>query len=74
MTRELVRYSRILSIVGDILQVQVPEPAAGEEAVVRLKDLAVIEEADGRKSLAQVINIARDRSSPEPRASRPARP
>jgi V/A-type H+-transporting ATPase subunit B len=49
-----------LSIVGDILQVQVPEPADGEDAVVRFRDLAIIEESDGRKSLAQVINITRD--------------
>ena len=60
MTQELVRYSRILSIVGDIVQVQVPEPAEGEKAVVRFRDLAIIEGADGRKSLAQVINIVRD--------------
>lgn len=60
MTRELVRYSKILSIVGDILQVQVPETAPGEEPVVRFKDLAIVEEEDGRKSLAQVISIVRD--------------
>ena len=60
MTTELVRYSKVLSIVGDILQVQVPEAAADENAVVRFKDLAIVEEDDGRKSLAQVININRD--------------
>ncbi len=60
MTRELVRYSRILSIVGDILQVQVPEAGEGEEAVVRFKDLAIIEDENGQKALAQVINIVRD--------------
>ena len=60
MTRELVRYSNILSIVGDILQVQVPEAAADEEAVVRFKDLAIVEQEDGSRSLAQVINIVRD--------------
>ena len=60
MTRELVRYSNILSIVGDILQVQVPEAAADEDAVVRFKDLAIVEQEDGRRSLAQVINIVRD--------------
>ncbi len=60
MTQELVRYSKILSIVGDILQVQVPEAAEGETAVVRFKDLAIIEQEDGSKSLAQVIDIVRD--------------
>ncbi len=60
MTQELVRYSNILSIVGDILQVQVPEAAEDEQAVVRFKDLAIVEGEDGSKSLAQVINIVRD--------------
>jgi V/A-type H+-transporting ATPase subunit B len=56
----LIRYSKVLSIVGDILQVQVPETAAGASAIVRFNDLAIVEEEDGRKSLAQVINIVRD--------------
>ena len=56
----LIRYSKVLSIIGDILQVQVPETAAGASAIVRFNDLAVVEEEDGRKSLAQVINIVRD--------------
>ena len=60
MTQDLVRYSKILSIVGDILQVQVPEAGEGEEPVVRFRDLAVVEQEDGTKSLAQVINIVRD--------------
>jgi V/A-type H+-transporting ATPase subunit B len=56
----LIRYSRVLSIVGDILQVQVPETTAGASAIVRFNDLAIVEEEDGRKSLAQVISIVRD--------------
>ncbi len=56
----LIRYSKVLSIVGDILQVQVPETPAGASAIVRFNDLAVVEEEDGRKSLAQVIVIVRD--------------
>ena len=56
----LIRYSKVLSIVGDILQVQVPETTAGASAVVRFNDLAIVEEEDGRKSLAQVISIVRD--------------
>ena len=56
----MIRYSRILEIVGDILKVQVPEPAAGQPPLVRLSDLAVVEEAGGRSSLAQVINANRD--------------
>ncbi|MDJ0873364.1 MAG: V-type ATP synthase subunit B, partial [Gammaproteobacteria bacterium] len=56
----LVRYSRVLAIVGDILQIQVPKVGEGKQAVARLGDLAIVEERDGRKSLAQVINIVRD--------------
>jgi V/A-type H+-transporting ATPase subunit B len=48
----LLRYSRVLAIVGDILQVQVAEAAEGERAVVRFNDLAVVEEENGRRSLA----------------------
>ncbi len=56
----LIRYSKVLAIVGDILQVQVPESTAATAAAVRFSDLAVIEQEDGHKSLAQVINIVRD--------------
>ncbi len=60
MLRDLVRYNRILEIVGDIVKVYVPAPADGQPAVVRFNDLAVLENSEGRKSLAQVININRD--------------
>lgn len=56
----LIRYSKVLAIVGDILQVQVPEATAATAAAVRFNDLAMIEQDDGHKSLAQVINIVRD--------------
>ncbi len=57
---ELVRYSKVLEIVGDILKVQVPPAGNGDAAAVRFGDLAMIEQADGGTSLAQVININRD--------------
>ena len=60
MTGELVRYSRVLEIVGDILKVQVPEAQAGRGAAVRFGDLAVLEGVEGERSLAQVININRE--------------
>ena len=55
-----VRYSRVLEIVGDILKVQVPEPGPGEPPLVRLSDLALVEDTGGQSSLAQVINATRD--------------
>ena len=60
MTQELVRYSRILEIVGDILKVRVPPAGDGKEAAVRFGDLAILEGAEAQQSLAQVINIDRD--------------
>ncbi len=60
MTQELVRYSKVLEIIGDILKVQVAAAAGGE---VRFGDLAVLEQASGETSLAQVININRDQVS-----------
>ncbi len=60
MTLDLVRYSRVLEIVGDIIKVHVPMPDAGEAPVVRLRDLAMVEDAGSATSLAQVISIERD--------------
>lgn len=60
MTQELVRYSRILEIVGDILKVQVPCTRDGNGATVRFGDLAVLTDTAGGKSLAQVIGINRE--------------
>lgn len=57
MVQNLVRYSRILEIVGDILKVHVPEPAAGQPPAVRLHDLAVVEDTNAAPSPAQVISI-----------------
>jgi len=55
MIPELVRYTRVLSIVGDILKIRAKD--------VGLGDLAVVENWDGEKSLAQVIEIQRDEVS-----------
>lgn len=65
MALSLVRYKNIVSIVGDIIKVVVPDamdptlPAP----VARLGDLAVIEDTPGLRSLAQVIRIDRDQVS-----------
>ena len=60
MVLDLVRYSQILEIVGDILKVRVRQAAPGEDAAVKLGDLAILESAEGEKSVAQVITINRD--------------
>ncbi len=59
MSQSLLRYTRILEIVGDTLKVNVPQQSE-TETHVRFGDLAVIETVDGHKSLAQVIFIDRD--------------
>ncbi len=60
MTQELVRYTRVLEIVGDILKLRVPAAAGGQDAAVRFGDLALVEGIEGARSLAQVIGIDRD--------------
>jgi V/A-type H+-transporting ATPase subunit B len=60
MIETLIGYSRILAIIGDIVQVQVPEDVTDNAIAPRLEDLAVVEALDGTRSLAQVINIKHD--------------
>ena len=60
MPQTLVRYSKILEIVGDIIRVQVPESAHKKEEGPRFGDLAVVENSDGSLSLAQIINLKED--------------
>jgi V/A-type H+-transporting ATPase subunit B len=55
MLRELTRYTRIISIVGDILKVRAPD--------VGLGDLAIVESRDGHRSLAQAIELDEDHVS-----------
>lgn len=63
MTQLLVRYSRILEIVGDIVKVHVPEPEEGEVSAIGYGDLALIEnilDPDQPPYMAQVIQLDRD--------------
>ena len=65
MPQLLLRYSRILEIVGDIVKVKVPPSEQGDSAV-RFGDLALIEsesEFDQQERLAQVILIENDKVS-----------
>ncbi len=57
MPQTLVRYSKILEIVGDIIKVQVPQNAHNKEGGPRFGDLAVVENSYGSLSLAQIINL-----------------
>ena len=63
MSQSLVTYSEVLEIVGDVIKVSVPETRSGKRAAVRLGDLAVIDAEAGEKSLAQVINMDRNKVS-----------
>ena len=60
MTQTLVRYSRVLEIVGDIIKVQVPERRNGQGSAARFGDLAVVEDIGRGQSLAQVSRLERD--------------
>ncbi len=57
MAQTLIRYSKILEIVGDIIKVQVPDTAHRRESGPRFGDLAVVEYEDGSLSLSQVIKL-----------------
>ncbi len=59
MSQSLLKYTRVLEIVGDTIKVRVPLDGEAD-AAVRFNDLAVIETVDGHKTLAQAIFIARD--------------
>ncbi|SMO49288.1 V-type ATP synthase subunit B [Ruegeria faecimaris] len=59
MSRSLLRFTRVLEIVGDTLKIKVPSDRSAD-ATVRFNDLAVIETVDGHRTLAQVIFIDRD--------------
>ena len=61
MPQTLVRYSKVIEIVGDIMRVQVPESAHLKDTGPRYGDLAVVETSgEDSLSLAQVINIKYD--------------
>jgi len=56
----LVRYSRVLEIVGDILRVRAVGSDGESGGPARFGDLALVENIDGRQSLSQVIGLDRD--------------
>ncbi len=58
MAQSLLRYSKILEIVGEVIKVRVPESSPA-----RFGDIAVVESADGESSLAQVIHLDRHSAS-----------
>ena len=60
MLSALVRYSKILEIIGEIIRVQVPETAHQQENSPCFGDLAVVENSDSSLSLAQVIGLKGD--------------
>jgi V/A-type H+-transporting ATPase subunit B len=55
MIKSLLRYTKVISIVGDILTIRAPD--------VGLGDLAEVENWNGERSLAQVIEIQREEVS-----------
>ncbi len=63
MIQHMVRHHNILSIIGNIMTVRLAENQANQEAIVRFNDLAMVEDINGAKSLAQVIKIDRDQVS-----------
>ncbi|RDH84296.1 MAG: V-type ATP synthase subunit B [endosymbiont of Seepiophila jonesi] len=58
MSLSLAHYSRITEIVGDIIKVQVPELGSGQD--ICFGDLALVEDRDESRSLAQIISMQDD--------------
>ena len=63
MTQNLIRHTKILSIVGDIMMIYVPAVEDALKAATRLYDLALIKDPGGLSSIAQVIKINKDKVS-----------
>ncbi|RDH82176.1 MAG: V-type ATP synthase subunit B [endosymbiont of Escarpia spicata] len=61
MSLSLAHYSRITEIVGDIIKVQVPEMGSGQD--ICFGDLALVEDRDESRSLAQIISMQDDQVS-----------
>ncbi|RLJ19567.1 V-type ATP synthase subunit B [bacterium endosymbiont of Escarpia laminata] len=61
MSLSLAHYSRITEIVGDIIKVQVPELGTGQD--ICFGDLALVEDRDESRSLAQIISMQDDQVS-----------
>ncbi len=57
MIEHMVRHYNILSIVGNIITVNVDNTFANQEITTRFGDLAEVEDVNGSESLAQVIKI-----------------
>lgn len=57
MIEHMVRHYNILSIVGNIITVNVDSTFANQEITTRFGDLAEVEDGNGSESLAQVIKI-----------------
>jgi V/A-type H+/Na+-transporting ATPase subunit B len=55
MATELIRHTRVLEIVGDMIKIETQEAALG--------DLAVVENWDGETSLAKVVDLNREIAS-----------
>ncbi|HWP00071.1 MAG TPA: V-type ATP synthase subunit B [Methylococcus sp.] len=63
MPQSLARYTKILSIVGDTVEIRVPSQYGRQGPVACFGDLAIIEEPQGPTSLAQVVRIRQEEVS-----------
>ncbi|MDY6942951.1 MAG: V-type ATP synthase subunit B [Pseudomonadota bacterium] len=57
MLESLTRYSNVLEIVGDLIKIRIPKESGG---AARFGDLALVENVDGERSLAQIIRLQGD--------------
>jgi len=58
MSQPFLRYSKILEIAGEVIRVRLPE-----DSPARFGDVAIVEGAEGWRSIAQIIHLDRDSAS-----------
>ena len=57
MAQSLLRYAKVIEIVGDILKVQAPSMDTAGETSIAFDDLSLVEDPSGYRSLARVIKL-----------------
>lgn len=63
MSETLISYTRVLSIIGDILRIRLPDHSGADIEGPAFGDLAEVRDAEGAVRLAQVVKLDGDEAS-----------
>lgn len=58
-----VKYNRVLSIIGEVIRIALPEQAEDDAEGPRYGDLAIVQDSDGEPRLAQVVKLGAGEAS-----------